>query len=409
MAYKNSWFLSVVILLSTFLLALFVITREKKHPKNATEHHLSHDHHQHDHHHNHDHQHEENILRFTTSQMQNMELEIKSAGPGELFLNLSARGKIILRPDYLAHIIPKVSGIALAANKNVGSFTRENEILAILESQEMADMKANFLSALSKEKLAASALEREKKLYQERVSSEQDYLHAKSAYEESVIHTELAKQKLQAFGLNEKDIDILAQNNTADLRLYYIRSPLDGTIIMRHITKGEFIENNTVIYEIADLSSVLVEIGIYPKDLYQVKEGQIVEVILPREEKIAEAHLIYVSPIIAEDTIAATALAELNNSQGFWKPGMFVTVKIAMGKKTFPIVIAKTAIQSSDNTHFVFIVSEEGLEKRLITLGAQDDKNIEVTSGLKPGEKYVSNKAFLLKAELGKHNVEHEH
>ena len=353
--------------------------------------------------------HGENIVKLTEEQIKQMGLKFQIAGPGNLLLTLSTRGKIILHPDRLAHIIPKSAGVAREVIKNIGDFVRVGDIMAVLESRDMADVKASYLAALSKKRLAASSLEREEKLYQEKVSAGQDYLNAKNVYEESIISVQLARQKLHAFGLENEEIDQLANQNDPDLRLYQIRSPIDGTVLMRHITKGEFIENTTTIFQVADLRRVWVEIGIYPKDLYKVKEGQMVEVVVPVENKGSQAKLIYISPIVADETITAKAVAELDNPQGIWRPGVFVKVNIATEKISLPLVIPKEAIQNIDGRDFAFVVTPDGFERRFIKIGQSDNENVEVFSGLNPGDQYVADKTFLLKAELGKTSAKHEH
>ena len=70
---------------------------------------------------------------------------------------------------------------------------------------------------------------------------------------------------------------------------------MNGFIIARHITKGEFVENTTTIYEIADLSKIWIEIGVYPKDLIRVQKGQFVDVFFP-DGKSTSAKIIYLSP-----------------------------------------------------------------------------------------------------------------
>lgn len=353
--------------------------------------------------------HAENIVKLSEEQIQQMGLKFRIAGPGDLLFTLSTRGKIILQPDHLAHVIPKVSGMAREANKNIGNFVRENEVMAVLESRDMADIKASYLAALSEQRLAVSTLEREERLYKEKVSAGQDFLNAKNIYEKAVINVQLSWQKLRAFGISDEEINQLTSQKVPDLRLYQIRSPIDGTVIMRHITKGEFIENTTTIYEVANLSTVWVEIGIYPKDLYRVKEGQQVEVVVPAENKGSQARLIYVSPIIADDTITAKAIAELDNPQGLWRPGVFVKVNIATERASLPLVIPKEAVQNNDGKDFVFVVAADGFERRFVKLGQSDNENVEIVAGLNSGERYVANKTFLLKAELGKSSAEHEH
>lgn len=352
---------------------------------------------------------EENIIPLSTDQIKDLGIQTKIAGPGELSVTISTRGKIILHPDKLAHILPKISGVAKEARKNIGDRVKEDEVLAILESREMADIKANYLAAKEKASLALSLLEREKRLHEKKVSAEQDYLNAKSAYAEAQINVQLSEQKLHAFGIEDEEIKELSNKHNPDLRLYDIRSPMDGIVIARHINKGEFIENTTTIYEIADLSTIWIEIGIYPKDLVRVKEGQMVDISLPVDGKIAQAKIIYLSPIIQDETITAKAVAELNNPSGNWRPGSFVKVNIATENVFAPLLISKEAIQEIEGKEFVFVKIPEGFEKRQTQVGVSDDKNVEILSGLSAGEEYASSKTFLLKADLSKKEAEHEH
>lgn len=350
--------------------------------------------------------HEEDIVKLTEEQIKKLGLKIEIAGPGSLDLTLSTRGKIIFHPDRLVHIIPKVSGVAKEAYKNIGNPVQENEIIAELESREMADIKAGYLAALSKQRLASATLEREAKLFQEKVSAGQDYLNAKNLSEESKINVQLYKQKLHAFGLGEEEIKNLADES--DFRLYQMRSPISGNVIFRHITKGEFVESTTTIYEIADLSTVWVDIGIYPKDISAVKEGQLIEVVLPIDNHTAQARLIYVSPIVSDETITAKAVAELDNADGIWRPGVFVKVNISTEQMQRPLVIPKAAVISENGKNYVFIEIPEGFERRVVKTGVSDRQNVEIVSGLKAGQAYVANNTFLLKAELGKSAIEHD-
>ena len=358
----------------------------------------------------HDSKHEdEQIVKLTDEQIKEMGLQLQTAAPGKLILTLSTRGNVILDPDRLAHIIPKIPGIVRETRKNIGNSVKAGEVIAILESQGMADLKAAYLAALNKEKLTASMLAREENLYQQGISPGQDYLNSLNAYEEARINLQLSRQKLRAFGLNDHEMTNLAEQHNPDLRFYEIYAPIDGTVIMRHVTKGEFIDNASTIYKIADLSNVWVEIGIYPKDLYRIKEGQMVEVVNTEENLSAQAELIYVSPIIANETMISKAIALLDNPHGDWHPGSYVKVHIATDQIYSPLVISKEAVQKIEGTDCVFALTEKGFEKRPVKFGLSNRRYVEVLSGLLPGEKYVANNPFLLKAELNKESAEDEH
>lgn len=351
---------------------------------------------------------DESKIKLSQEQIKRFGIQIKQAGPGELHISLSTRGKIILHPDKLAHVIPKVAGIAAEAKKNIGDFVYQGEPLALLESRDMADIKAEYLAAREKEKLALSVFEREKKLCSKKIVSEEAYLQSQSAYKEARLNVQLAKNKLNLFGLEEKEITALANLHNPNLRLYEIHAPIEGTVIHRHITQGEFIDNTTAIYTIANLDKVWVEIGIYPKDLYKVKEGQQVEVIMPTSTASSQAKMIFLSPIIQNETITGKAIAELDNPEGTWRPGSFVKVNVAIENIKSPIVVPKDAVQCIDGTNCLFVKTADGFEKRAVHTGKSDDAKIEILSGINPGEPYAASQTFLLKADLGKNTMELE-
>lgn len=348
----------------------------------------------------------EQSVKLDDKQIETLGITIGELSPGTLNVTISTRGKIIIHPDCLVHVLPKVSGVAKEARKNVGDQIKQDEIIAVLESREIADTKSNYLAAMEKQKLALSQLDLETLLNEKKVSAKQDFLNAKSAYQETVINLNLARQKLRAFGLDDHEIDSLTNSNDPDLRLYEIRSPIEGSIINRHITKGEYIDETSTIYEIADLKNVCVEIGVFPSDLCQVSEGHVVDIIQPIDHLKSQAKIIYISPIIQDDTFATKAVALLPNPDKKWRPGTFVNVNICTEKIASEKLIPKGAIQNIDGTDVVFIRTAEGFEKRIVQTGKSDDDNIEIVSGLESGELFANSKTFILKADLLKSSVE---
>lgn len=351
---------------------------------------------------------EEDIINMPSNQIKDLDIETRNAGPGELSVTIETRGKIVLHPNRVVHVLPKIPGVTKEVSKNIGDVVKAGDLLAVLESREMADIKANFLAAKEKLTLASSLLEREQRLFEKKVSAEQDFLNAKSVYEEARINVQLAKQRLHAYGIGDEEITSLTSENDPDLRIYDIRSPIDGVITARHITTGEYIENTTTIFQIADLSVIWIDIGVYPKDLTRVKKGQFVDVLFPGG-KTASAKIIYLSPIIQDETITAQAIAELTDPDENWRPGSFVKVNIATEKLKVPLLVSKDAIQEINGKEYIFVKVPEGFEKRQVQLGVSNGSSVEVLSGLKQDEEYAISKTFLLKADLNKKEAEHEH
>lgn len=349
---------------------------------------------------------EESSVNLTEDQVKKMGLEIRSAEPKVIAVTLARRGQIVLHPDGAVHVLNKAVGVAKETKKNLGDYVRTGDILAVLESQEMADAKASYLASRNKEHFANTDLERETRLYNKKISSAQDYLKALAAFKDAQINTELENQKLKVLGLNEQDISRLNEGNGGDLRIFEVRAPMDGVITSRHITKGELIEDKTVIYEIADLSTVWVEMGIYPQDLALVKEGQLVNVQSPFDVHSSEAQVFYLSPLIENENMLTKAVAELHNPHWKWKPGMFVNVDIAAANVPVEKAIAKEAIQSIEGRDCVFVQGPKGFEKRFVRLGKRDGQFVEILEGLDEQDQCVVNHAILLKAEMGKSAIQ---
>ncbi|MBA3723104.1 MAG: efflux RND transporter periplasmic adaptor subunit [Parachlamydiaceae bacterium] len=350
----------------------------------------------------------ETLVKLTDDQIKDLKIDIKPAGSGQISLTLAATGKIVLPPDQMAYILPTVSGVVKEAKKNVGETVKAGEVIAIIESKEMAKAKSDYLTATNDENSKGISFDREQKLYNKGISSAEEYLTAKTEYEKSQIHLQYSKQRLYTLGLQENDIVAISDINPSQLRTYEIRAPIDGIITNRTLIKGQHIDADAQkpIYQIADLNTVWVDIGISSRDFYQLKAGQSVEISLPTENKSSQAKIVYLNPVIEEDSILAKATAELNNEKGDWYPGTFVKVNILMEKVPSTYVVPKTALQTIDGKDCLFIVCPNGFEKQIVKVGRSDHDSAEILAGIDNEDQYAATNSFSLKAELNKNLVE---
>jgi cobalt-zinc-cadmium efflux system membrane fusion protein len=119
--------------------------------------------------------------------------------------------------------------------------------------------------------------------------------------------------------------------------------------------------------------------------------------------------IIFTSPVLNQDTRSARVIASLDNRDGAWRPGSFVNADIAVSESKADLVIPKAALQTIEGQTRVFVRTAEGFVSRQITVGEDDGKAIQVLTGLKAGEPIAVANTFLLKAELGKSEAEHDH
>ena len=187
---------------------------------------------------------------------------------------------------------------------------------------------------------------------------------------------------------------------------YELKTQLDGTVIERHITRGESVDREKQAFVIADLSSVWVDLAVYQKDLDHVRVGQ--SVLVSSGSAEAEGKISYIAPVVDEPTRTAIARVVLPNPEHAWRPGLFVTARV-LDPIPAEVAIERSAIQTIEGRATVFVEAREGFEPHPVTLGRSGEMLVEVLDGLGAGTRYVATNSFLLKAELGKGEAEHEH
>lgn len=344
-------------------------------------------------------------LRLTAEQRKRFRIVVQSAGPGSLRNEVSLPGEIVFNEDRVVHMVPRVAGIAREVRKSVGDHVKADEIVAVIESRELADAKSAYLAAKARSVLAEKTFTREKSLREKQVSSEQDYLESEQALAEARIELRSAEQKLHALGLPESAVEALDVEHDEAITRYEIRSPIAGVVTEKHISIGESLEADADIFTVVDTSSVWVNLTVYTKNLDAVQPHQDVRLRVDHSGVQARGEIAMVTPFVEESTRSATARVVLDNSDGRWMPGTFVTGFSSTAEEKLAVVIPRDAVQNIEGRDVVFVEHEGAFEMTPVTLGRGDRVNVEVTAGLEPGMEYVSKGAFQLKATVVTSNL----
>lgn len=463
------------------------------------------------------------IMELSEEQINEIGIELATATGGKIDVYVNLPGEVAVNADRMAHIVPNAAGVVRRVLKNVGDTVKAGEVLAWLESTELGKAKVDYLTklaevgccsmdltrtklvhdstmklletlqsapsveslnqisgaALDKNHtilissyaelvLAQSTYQREKSLFEQEISSKQDYLAAENDFKKTeakyaalrdsikfelqknlidaqrdqqvrLIGLKGAERSLYILGLTAEDINdvsILGQGRTAAsaqaevctdpnctecavpsskgdkpaiakssdenerLAWYPLRAPFDGTVIDKHITLGEVVGDDADVFVVADLSSVWIDLHVYPKDLMKIKKGQKVVISAGQTIPDAEGVICYVGPVVGAESRTALARVVLPNSSGVIRPGLFVTARVAVDNVEADVIVPKDAIQILEGKKCVFIKDEHGFEPGFITLGQSNTGFVQVTSGLNPGRQYVTKGAFELKAKI---------
>ncbi|WBL81074.1 efflux RND transporter periplasmic adaptor subunit [Bradyrhizobium xenonodulans] len=333
------------------------------------------------------------------------EIGLREAGPAPIARRLIVPGTIVPDAGRVAHVSVKLSGTVAELRKNIGDDVVKDEVLAVLESREVADAKSEYLSTKLSNELQQDLTARDKSLWEGRAIPEQQYIKSRHAAAQTEMRLGIARQKLMALGVTDTEITALPQAPDGTMRSQNIRAPISGRIAGRKVEQGTAVGRDsleTELFVIVDLSKVWVELSVSSADLALVKEGQSVDISLRSLTETGTGKIVFVSPLLDKETRAARVVASLPNPDGRWRPGSFVTAGIAVERRDVPVAVPFTAVQTVDGRKAVFVRNKEGFEKRDVVLGRRDGPAVEIVSGLSAGETVASSNTFSLKAELSK-------
>ncbi|MGE0682506.1 MAG: efflux RND transporter periplasmic adaptor subunit [Candidatus Binatia bacterium] len=356
-----------------------------------------------------DHGHQEGKLSLSPEAIKEAGITIAAVASGELEHTHTLPGELALNADTVVHIVPRVAGIVQQVSKNLGDEVNPGDVLAVIESRELAETKAAYLAAKQQLVLAQATLASAKELKAKRILPGLEYLATKREFANAEIALRTLTHKLHALGLATTEIAAINQAKSSSFAMYELRAPAAGSVIEKHITLGEVVDTNSDVFVIADLSTIWANITVYAQDTPHINVGQIVHFSAEGFSHKATGKVSYISPVIAEATRTATARVLVPNPERRWKPGTFVTAQLVLGVEPVRTLVPNDAIQLVDNTPTVFIPEDDAFAPRPVTVGRANAAYSQILAGLEPGDRYVSSGAFVLKAELGKGEGGHGH
>jgi membrane fusion protein, multidrug efflux system len=249
---------------------------------------------------------------------------------------------------------------------------------------EVANARASFT-------LAQSEFGRIEKLLAERVVSQSEYDQRKTQVEAARQQYESAKngaeQQYQALQASRARVT-LARKAVSDTT---VRAPFTGIVAQRMVSTGDYVTRGMKVAEIVRITPLRVELTVPEQFVADVKVGQPVSFSVDAfPGRTFEGQVRYVSPSLRADQRALTVEASVPNAKGELKPGMFATALVEQAKKVPAVLVPADAVRTVSGTSRVFVVSGDRAEERIVTTGQKIDALIELTTGLKTGERVAT-------------------
>jgi len=239
--------------------------------------------------------------------------------------------------------------------------------------------------------LAESEFARIQSLLEQRVVSQSEFDQRKAQLEAARQQFDAAKnaasQQYQSL-LAARARVTLARKALADTS---VRSPFAGVVAERTVSVGDYVTKGMRIATVVRVNPLRVRLTIPEQFVSAVVPGEKVAFEVDAYSgREFEGTIRYVSPALEANQRALTVEASVPNADGALKPGLFATARIEQPKKTPAVLVPAAAVQTSAGTSRVYLVSGDHVEERIVTTGQMLDHLVEITNGIKAGDKVAT-------------------
>ena len=330
-------------------------------------------------------------LRVTTGKAQ-----ARAAGE-----TVSALGELHVDEDAYAEIAAPVAARVERILARPGDRVAAGQALALLHSPELAQSNAEALAAKARLDVARRAAERKRALAADRLIPEREQLEAEAALTEAEAAYGVATSALRRYG------------GTAGDAALAIKSPIAGTVIERTVVMGQLADPSKTLFRVGDLSKLWLIAHVFERDAVRVQvDRKATATFAALPGKATEAVIRAVGREVDRASRTVAVRLDVPNPDGTLRPGMSATASIPLGEagEAPVVVVPAAAVQRVGASWAVFIPHGPGaFEARPIGRGRDLSGEVEILSGLAPGEEVVIESAFLLKAEADKARGGAEH
>jgi cobalt-zinc-cadmium efflux system membrane fusion protein len=319
---------------------------------------------------------------------------------------LAVTGSITFDADRVSHVGSRSNGRILTVRADLGARVTRGQELAILESVEVGQIRAEEQEAEALLKIAKENYAREQRLADQGISSRKELLLAEADLRRAEAALHSAEDRLNVLGA--------AHDHTAEGRFSLV-APFAGVVVARDASLGEMATPSDTLFTVADLSEVWIALDIFERDFARVQQGQSVAVMATAYPgRTFPGRIVYIGDVLDAAKRTVRARVEVPNRDGALKPGMFATANIQVGGGGTPLaVVSQDALQVVDGKRVVFVPGDAPGEFRPVPVEVGetiDGNRVVILSGIAPGARIVTAGAFALRSELSKGEIgEHGH
>jgi RND family efflux transporter MFP subunit len=319
------------------------------------------------------------LITVTNAQFQSSGMEIATPAEQDFDVTISASGRIDVPPQNRAKVTSFIGGYVKSTKLLVGDKVTKGQALLTLENTEYLDIQKEYLEVAEQIKYLKSEFERQKTLYDEKISSQKNYLKSESEYRRTLGMYQSLRAKLQLLNINPSNVE--KGKLTSIVTIY---APISGDIVIMNANVGMPVAPSDVMLEIVDTNHLHLELAVFEKDILKLKIGQKISFVVPEASKEvfnAEVHLVGKSIEGNDRTINVHGHLDDNIKQKLLT-GMFVEAKIKTNSKK-GLSIPTDALISENNKNFVLLLDTKknnilSFKKVPVTVGEKSEIAVEI-------------------------------
>ncbi len=368
-----------------------------------------------------------NVVDMSREAQQNAKLKVVEVTARTLERTLVATGVVAADQNREVHLRPLSRGVANRALVQLGDRVERGTPLLAYDNIEMGELSGEYVSLHSDlQRLRALAevsrrlSERGRELLKVEAIAPKDSELREAEYEQSQAavqgkqaELERTEEKLHRLGVSDDDLTNLVAAGPRTHRKAspdLMRAPFAGIVTKYDVAPGELLVPEREVFTVVDTSVVWVLADIYERDLGKVREGLTARVKVPAyPDTVFTGKITYVGDVLDSDSRTAKLRSVVANPDGRLKLEMFATVEIPLPVREEAIVVPAAAVQVVGDLQIVFVQkSKTQFEKRVVEVGERSGEWVEIRSGLRAGERIVSEGAFYVKSALLKDQISGE-
>ena len=292
-------------------------------------------------------------------------------------------------PAHTVNVVAPLTGRIAELKVGLGDHVSRHQLLAVIESGDMAQAYADVAKATDAQALAKKALDRARGVQQAGGNAVKDLEAAQSAYNQAQAEMDRAQTRLRSLN---------AAGGAGASRAIQIIAPTSGYVTTLATAPGAYVNDLTAsLMTVADLSSVWITANVPEADAGQVAKGQAVAATLAAyPEQVFKGQVSFVSPTLQADTRRNMVRAIFANADGRLKPNMFAKASIGVAQPA-QVFVPESALLMNNDSITVFVeVSPWAFERRKVELSYDETAGARVLKGLKAGDRVIVKGGVLL-------------